>query len=110
MTKDEAVKIIGTYRDKVGKIEKKFRHIQAQQEYRDEIRFGYYMDNIDFLLLTIGLNLQALELSIDRTLDLYKEGFICQTERYIAQDTKDEISKVRQQLKDIDAMLEKAVS
>lgn len=50
MTKDEAVKTIGLYRGKVEKIEKKIRYIQAQQEYRDEISFGYYLQNIDYLI------------------------------------------------------------
>ena len=110
MTKDEAVKTIGSYRSKIEKIEKKIRYIQAQQEYRDEIMFGYYLENIDFLILTIGLNLEALEMSIDRTLTLYQDGFICQTERYIEDETKTEIKKVRKQLREIDDLLEKAVT
>jgi len=110
MTKDEAVKTIGLYRSKIEKIEKKIRYIQAQQEYRDEIMFGYYLENIDFLILTIGLNLEALEMSIDRTLTLYQDGFICQTERYIEDETKTEIKKVRKQLREIDDLLEKAVT
>lgn len=110
MTKEEAVKTISTYKVKVEKIEKKIRYIQAQQEYRDEIMFGYYLENIDFLILTIGLNLEALEMSIDRTLALYQDGFICQTERYIEDETKTEIKKVRKQLREIDDLLEKAVT
>ena len=110
MTKDEAVKTIGLYRSKVEKIEKKIRYIQAQQQYRDEVMFGYYLENIDFLILTIGLNLEALEMSIDRTLALYQDGFICQTERYIEDETKTEIKKVRKQLREIDDLLEKAVT
>ena len=109
MTKEEAVKVISTYRKKVEKIEKKIRNIQMQQEYRDEICFGYYLENIDFLILTIGLNLEALEKSVDRTLALYQEGFICQTERYIEDDTKMELKKVRKYLREIDTMLERAV-
>lgn len=110
MTKDEAVKTIGLYRSKVEKIEKKIRYIQAQQEYRDEAVFGYYLENIDFLIITIGLNLEALELSVDRTLALYQDGFICQTERYIEDDTKTEIKKVRKYLREIDNLLESAVT
>ena len=93
MTKDEAVKTIGLYRSKIEKIEKKIRYIQAQQQYRDEVMFGYYLENIDFLIITIGLNLEALEMSIDRTLALYQDGFICQTERYIEDDTKAEVNE-----------------
>ena len=110
MTKDEAVKTIGLYRGKVEKIEKKIRYIQAQQEYRDEISFGYYLQNIDYLIFNIGLNLECLETTIDRTLALYQEGFICQTERYIEEDTKIEIKKVRKYLREIDELLEKAVT
>ena len=54
MTKEGAVKVISTYRKKVEKIEKKIRNIQMQQEYRDEICFGYYLENIDFLILFSG--------------------------------------------------------
>lgn len=110
MTKDEAVKTISLYRSKVEKIEKKIRYIQAQQQYRDEIAFGFYLQNIDFLILTIGLNLEALEASIDRTLALYQEGFVCQTERYIEDETKTELKKVRKCLREIDTMLERAVT
>jgi len=110
MTKDEAVKTIGLYRSKVEKIEKKIRYIQAQQQYRDEVMFGYYLENIDFLIITIGLNLEALEMSIDRTLALYQDGFICQTERYIEDDTKSEVKRVRKYLREIDDFLEKAVT
>ena len=110
MTKEDAVKTIELYRDKVGKIEKKVRYIQAQQEYRDEISFGYYLQNIDYLIFNIGLNLECLENTIDRTLALYQEGFICQTERYIEDDTKVEIKKVRKYLREIDDLLEKAVT
>ena len=110
MTKDEAVKTIGLYRSKIEKIEKKIRYIQAQQQYRDEVMFGYYLENIDFLIITIGLNLEALEMSIDRTLALYQDGFICQTERYIEDDTKAEVKRVRKYLREIDDFLEKAVT
>ena len=110
MTKEEAVKTIVLYRKKVEKIEKKIKYIQAQQEYRDEICFGYYLENIDFLILTIGLNLEALELSIERTLALYQDGFICQTEQYIEEDTKGELKKVRKYLREIDDLLERAVT
>lgn len=110
MTKDEAVKMIGTYRSKVEKIEKKIKFIQMQQEYRDEICFGFYMDNVDFLVLTIGLNLEALEMSVNRTLALYQDGFISQTERYIEDETKSELKKVRKALREIDEKLERAVT
>ena len=110
MTKDEAVRTIKQYRDKVEKIEKKIRYIQVQQEYRDEVMFGFYLQNIDFLILNIGLNLEGLENTIDRTLALYQEGFVCQTERYIEDDTKTEIRKVRKCLREIDNLLERAVS
>lgn len=75
MKKDEALKIVSSYRSKVEKIEKKIKYIQMQQEYRDEVHFGYYLENIDFLLVNIGLNLEALEGSVDRTLALYKGAF-----------------------------------
>ena len=110
MTKEDAVKTIGLYRSKVEKIEKKIRCIEAQQKYRDEIMFGYYLQNIDYLIVNIGLNLECLENTIDRTLVLYQEGFICQTERYIEEDTNTEIKKVRKQLREIDDLLEKAVT
>ena len=48
MKKDEALKIVSSYRSKVEKIEKKIKYIQMQQEYRDEVHFGYYLENIDF--------------------------------------------------------------
>lgn len=110
MTKDEAVKTIELYRNKIEKISKKLRNIQAQQEYRDEVMFGYYLQNIDYLILNIGLNLEGLENTINRTLVLYQEGFICQTERYIEDDTREEIKKVRKYLREIDILLEKAVT
>lgn len=110
MTKEEAVEQIVVYRRKVEKIEKKIRYIQTQQAYRDEVKFGYYLENIDFLILTIGLNLEALELSIDRTLALYQEGFLCQTEPYIEEDTRAELKKVRKKLREIDELLQKAVT
>lgn len=110
MTKEEALKIVGSYRDKVEKIEKKIKVIHTQQQYRDEVHFGYYLENIDFLLVTIGLNLEALEISVDRTLALYKEGFVCQTERYIECDTKETMKDVRKKLRQIDQMLQRAVT
>ena len=110
MTKEEALKIVSSYRGKVEKIERKIKYIQTQQEYRDEVHFGYYLENIDFLLINIGLNLEALELSVDRTLALYKEGFICQTERYIEDNTKETMKDIRKKLRQIDEMLHRAVT
>ena len=110
MTKDEALEIVNSYRDKIEKIQRKVKCIHTQQKYRDEIHFGYYLENIDFLLITIGLNLEALEGSIDRTLALYKDGFICQTERYIEDDTKTTMKDIRKKLRQIDEMLERAVT
>ena len=110
MTKDEALEIVNLYRDKIEKIQRKVKCIHTQQKYRDEIHFGYYLENIDFLLITIGLNLEALEGSIDRTLALYKDGFICQTERYIEDDTKTTMKDIRKKLRQIDEMLARAVT